>query len=364
MFKDDLNPNLKVYVEWSNEVWNAGYGFDTFHWITSELALPQNAGVSRDQFIAEQISTDFSTWSQAYAGQSSQLVRVVSWQAGDPTNMNTILSDLAGQFDAVATAAYVTPTAAQTAGWSASTTGDDVLDAAFADLSSTIARHPVVPRRWPPTYSAQLGRTIPLAGVRRGPAVLGLWPVGAVSASPVRRPGESPHLRSVSAIDHRICGRGRVAVHGLFRDFGKQHLRLVRALQYQDEPVSQAPKYQALLDAATGAWGTEPAIVSVTSYHNDQSDTGQRPVRGRCSIRRMSTATSSAKLFTTPVDGNVYAQPLYVPDVTISTAALMRACTTWCMSPRKTTACTPSTPIPESCSGRTASSIPARASRR
>src|SRR5262249_685365 len=51
MVGSQLNPGRKVYLEWSNEVWNRAPGFLPHQWILQQLALPQNAGVSFEQFV-------------------------------------------------------------------------------------------------------------------------------------------------------------------------------------------------------------------------------------------------------------------------------------------------------------------------
>jgi hypothetical protein len=59
------------------------------------------------------------------------------------------------------------------------------------------------------------------------------------------------------------------------------------------------------------------AQVAVTTYHNDNARSGlnyQESILTRANVN----ATSFGKLFTYAVDGQVYAQPLYVPDVAIA----------------------------------------------
>jgi hypothetical protein len=34
LVRDTLEPGRKVYVEWSNETWNGGYGFESSAWLT------------------------------------------------------------------------------------------------------------------------------------------------------------------------------------------------------------------------------------------------------------------------------------------------------------------------------------------
>jgi len=46
--RDHLEPGRKVYVEWANEVWNFGWGFEASHWVAAQARLPVNAGLDPD----------------------------------------------------------------------------------------------------------------------------------------------------------------------------------------------------------------------------------------------------------------------------------------------------------------------------
>ena len=82
LVRDTLDPQLEVYVEWANEVWNYGVDFRAFHWVSDQLELPENAGVDRWKFEARQTKRDFDIWSEVFASQEDRLVRVVAGQSG------------------------------------------------------------------------------------------------------------------------------------------------------------------------------------------------------------------------------------------------------------------------------------------
>src|SRR5947207_1205436 len=59
------------------------------------------------------------------------------------------------------------------------------------------------------------------------------------------------------------------------------------------------------------------ASPAMTTYHYDNASTGQNLVETQLSPANVN-ATTFGKLFTTPVDGQVYAQPLYLSSVNMT----------------------------------------------
>lgn len=116
MVRDQLNPNLKVYVEYSNEIWN--WMFGQTHWLNEFGCVAQN------QFwpegIVPYIQNCMDIWTSVFAGQMHRLVRVVGVQASWQDVSNRIVFNLSpGSFDAFSPAGYFGLTEA----------GDQVLDA-------------------------------------------------------------------------------------------------------------------------------------------------------------------------------------------------------------------------------------------
>jgi hypothetical protein len=109
MVRDRLDPNLKVYVEVANEVWNWNY------------AVTQQARV---EGLAENLTTDgqvavwyryaektiqfMDIWRDVFAGQSSRLVRVAAMQNDWPLTIQRVLQfrDTPQHIDAIASAPY------------------------------------------------------------------------------------------------------------------------------------------------------------------------------------------------------------------------------------------------------------------
>src|SRR5437660_5650634 len=62
------------------------------------------------------------------------------------------------------------------------------------------------------------------------------------------------------------------------------------------------------------------ASPAMTTYHYDNSSTGQNLLESQFTSSNVN-ATTFGKLFTTPVDGQVYAQPLYLSNVNITSGS-------------------------------------------
>ena len=248
LIRDSLDPNLKIYVEYSNEVWNGA--FDAFHWITTQL--PGGDTSKRWETTANEIVRDFDIWTSVFAGQEDRIVRVASANTNLPIITSNILGFMNGKFDAIEVGSYVRLTNQQLSTFDASTTVDDVLDEAFISLSQrtlpNIEAHQILAQQ----YTQQLGREIDLLVYEGGQLLL---PESA----------NSPYLNAIfdAQSDPRMYDLYVDLMRGLdhrevdlFNHFS--HVNKLTpnsttgALEYQTQPIAEAPKYQALSDAANG----------------------------------------------------------------------------------------------------------------
>jgi hypothetical protein len=126
LVRDQLEPGRTAYIEWSNETWNAGWGFETFAWVTDQLQRPENADLNGDRWalVARETRRDFGIWSEVFAGQSNRIVRVVAGQQANSWIAGQIASNMGGQFDAISAAAYAYVSDADRASFRATTTAD------------------------------------------------------------------------------------------------------------------------------------------------------------------------------------------------------------------------------------------------
>ena len=113
LVKEKLDPSLKVYIEYSNEVWN---GIFEQHRYAEEQAKQIGLGPGERPwegaalFYARRSVEIFGTWEQVFVGHS-RLVRVVAWQAAAGAywtdNMLLAPADTAKHCDVLAIAPYI-----------------------------------------------------------------------------------------------------------------------------------------------------------------------------------------------------------------------------------------------------------------
>jgi hypothetical protein len=113
LVKGRLDPTLKVYIEYSNEVWN---GMFEQHRYAEEQARKLNLGPKERpwegaaMFHARRSVEIFNTWELVYGGHE-RMVRVIAWQAAGGSywtdNMLLAQEDTARHCDALAIAPYI-----------------------------------------------------------------------------------------------------------------------------------------------------------------------------------------------------------------------------------------------------------------
>jgi len=86
-----LNANLKVYVEYSNEIWSGGFSFPQGDWAESEAA---KAGLSKAQFNARKFCDTWRVFQQVFGG-SDRLVRVAATFTANESYSSAFLKELA-----------------------------------------------------------------------------------------------------------------------------------------------------------------------------------------------------------------------------------------------------------------------------
>ena len=117
LFRDQLDPELVVYLEYSNEVWN--WIFAQAHY--NVQTAPSNLNYGRA--MAEKAARTFRIWHDVFGDQKSRIRRVLGLQAGYNYLNEQILSQLhPSEWDLASPASYI--------GLDHGSTGNPVLNAA------------------------------------------------------------------------------------------------------------------------------------------------------------------------------------------------------------------------------------------
>lgn len=250
----NLEPGRTVYVEWANEVWNFGWGFEASQWVAGKAKA---AGLDPDygQWIVagQEAKRDMDIWSEVFANQSSvDLIRVAGGWAAVDWVTNQVLENMDGSFDAIAIAPYITPTDAQRAGYTSATTVDKIIADTRTNVATSVqwtADHELLAQQW----SAELGRPIELVAYEGGPHLDGRgapYQNAFYAATNDARMGDiyGDYLRTLDAagldlyMDFQFTGQAGAAPWG---DFAKLHR--------MDQSLATAYRYNAVVSAANGS---------------------------------------------------------------------------------------------------------------
>ncbi|XP_070194225.1 uncharacterized protein [Littorina saxatilis] len=109
--KQHLRPDLKVYVEYSNEVWNFNFRQNKY---TQEQGTPlwpnDESWMAGRKWFVQRATEVANIWSQVWSGHDRQrMVNVITWQTRNEHNFDTmiaILGDHKSSFDALAISGY------------------------------------------------------------------------------------------------------------------------------------------------------------------------------------------------------------------------------------------------------------------
>ncbi|HND53070.1 MAG TPA: hypothetical protein PLV92_11755, partial [Pirellulaceae bacterium] len=248
LVRDQLDPHLKVYVEWSNEVWNYAPGFEGHVWARDQAAAE---GVRIEEIVARETRRDFAIWSEVFAGQEDRLIRTVGgFTAGVGTAgwNEQVLSRMQGEFDALAIAPYISPSRDVRATYTASTTVDQVLAdtrANMAPVMTQVRMDADTVRR----YESLLGRDLQLLAYE-----------GGTHLDDGNRPYEraffeanvDPRMHDLMLDYFRELEGAGLDSYMHFKFTDRHVTQLVNddfgTLSRMDQPLETAPRYTALLD--------------------------------------------------------------------------------------------------------------------
>ncbi|MEM1220837.1 MAG: T9SS type A sorting domain-containing protein, partial [Bacteroidota bacterium] len=129
MFRDNLNPEAKIYVEYSNELWN--WLFQQAQWGESQL----DQSIPWPERLAPRIAEVMQIWTDVFGAESDRLVRVVAGQHGwfditDRIYGQMVVDGKDQLVDAISPAGYMGIDAPQLASLGAAATAQDVISGA------------------------------------------------------------------------------------------------------------------------------------------------------------------------------------------------------------------------------------------
>jgi hypothetical protein len=278
--RDHLEAGRKAYVEWSNEIWNFGAGFEASTWVRERTRLPQYAGLDNWQVAGLEAKRDMDIWSSVFAGRADRLVRVAGGWAANDWVTDRIVESMGGSFDAIAIAPYFSPNDDQRGSYTSATTAATVLAdsrTAIAGSVGWVRAHRALADEW----TTRLGRDIRLVAYEGGPHLDGRdapYQNAFYAAVNDPRMGDlyRDYLKALDAegmdlyVDFVYTGQAGASAWG---DFAKLHR--------MDEPLSGAHRYNAVVAAADGSlWGGTPAaaaVVSVATIDGAAAEAGRDP---------------------------------------------------------------------------------------
>jgi hypothetical protein len=85
-----LDASLKVYVEYSNEIWSSGFSFPQGNWAESEAAL---AGISKARFNGRKFCDTWSTFQSVFGG-TGRLIRVAATFTANDSYTTSFLEEI------------------------------------------------------------------------------------------------------------------------------------------------------------------------------------------------------------------------------------------------------------------------------
>ena len=248
LVRSRLQPNRRVYVEYSNEVWNPQ--FKQHGWVA------QNGdGANHPAKYAALAANVFSIWRDVFAGQEDRIIRVAGCQQMNPWVAEVILDQLGEQVDVLAPAFYfdVREHYHKLEQLGAAATGRDVLELAKKSLNERsipkMRQHAELAERYGVDLITYEGgqHILPHPAGTTPPFNQAMW--------------DAQHDPAMYDMYENLLESFRQMEGRLFVTFnfvGRQDSRWGSwgHLAYLTQPIAHAPKYRALIDHAEKTMST------------------------------------------------------------------------------------------------------------
>ncbi|MCR4303448.1 MAG: hypothetical protein NUV63_04355 [Gallionella sp.] len=248
MVKERLNPNLKVYIEYSNEIWNGQ--FQQSRYAAQQglaLGLSNKSSEAQLRFQSRRSLEIFNIWENVF-GSTDRLVRVLATQAANPWTTTTVLdwNNAKLKTDAVAIAPYFCGIAGRgDVKGILAMTAEQLLDYCSNEITTRVkewmnSQHTAISSRGLDMIAYEGGQH--LAGVSANQNNQQLTDL-FISAN------RHPRMKDLYAtyLNQWKASGGEMFVNFIsVNAFGK--IGSWGSLEYQDQDPATAPKYRALME--------------------------------------------------------------------------------------------------------------------
>ncbi len=247
LVRDRLHPDAKVYIEYSNEVWNTQF---KQHGYIRQLS---GGDTYSDEFFdawSERCRRTFAIWAQVFGDDANRrLVRVAAVHLQNPWVAQKLLPRLQGEFDAVAPSAYFGITRKQGKRLTPATTADDILGLCEQNIRQDnrgwYDRHGQIARDW----SSKLGRPIHLISYEAGQHLSANGDDNLPYYDALIRAQSHPRMYGLYLLNMRLLEQAGGNLFTAFNDVSKPgKFGSWGHIEYQTQPIEDAPKYNALID--------------------------------------------------------------------------------------------------------------------
>jgi hypothetical protein len=242
LVRDSLHHGARVYVEFSNETWNTDFVAGKHY-----RDLARSRGVPAMEVVAERAAQVFDIWHEVFGREAGRVVRVAGVQLHNPGIATALCRALEGEFDALAVGAYFGARADRD-DVDATSTADQLLAAASANLDAVVLPRIVEHKNLADTYSIELGRHIALLTYEGGQSIVARSPGGGLGVDATLACQERPEMFDLY---RRLIDGSQARGVELFVGYDfcgpRSSSDTYSVLEHIQQPLTGAAKYRALI---------------------------------------------------------------------------------------------------------------------
>jgi hypothetical protein len=244
LVRDSLRPGARVWVEFSNELWNTD--LPSGRWAQQEA---QKRGLRSSELVAERAARVFRIWREVFAGSEQRVQRVAAGHLFNPGYTRALCRALGGELDAIAVGAYfgVRP---DRDGSGPSSTAAHLLATARANLEQLVLPRLEEHGRLAARLASELARPVAFVAYEGGPSIVARGTGGRNTLDPLAT-YECQQAPEMYTLYRELLEGAHERGLGLFvaYDFvgDRTPSDTFSHLTALDQPLASAPKYRALI---------------------------------------------------------------------------------------------------------------------